>query len=101
VLVNHVTGKQLKVGNFCVRKFLHLPSHKVFAGIRRITADPTRAANAALIELAYKKGWINAWQWEFGLDTCRKRRLSEKQTAKRVELNQCILQNFGGGCDHA
>jgi hypothetical protein len=96
VLVNHVTGKQLKVGNYCVRKFLQLPSGKVFQGISRITEDPTRAANAALIDLAYRKGWINAWQWEFGLDTCRKRILSEKQTAKRVELNQAILLNFKG-----
>ena len=87
------------VGNVCVKKFLGLPSGKIFQAIRRVASDEERSLNIETIEHAYKKGWINGWEQQFSLDTLRKRNLSQKQLAKRVQVNRKVLrrvQRSGG-----
>ena len=72
VLWNRKNGNRAIVGNVCVRKFMKLPSNKMFAAIKRVTADATKAFNVELIEHAFAKGWINQWERGFYLDTWRK-----------------------------
>jgi len=44
------------VGNCCVKKFLGLPSDKIFSALARINTDNSRALNEETIKYAYKKG---------------------------------------------
>ena len=82
------------VGNVCVRKFLGLPSDKLFSAFHRIAGDLTRALNSEAIEYAYTRNWMNEWSRKFYLDTMRKRNLSPRQRAKRVEINRSVLYRF-------
>lgn len=80
------------VGNVCVTKFLDFPSNGIFQSINRVIKDSTRALGPAAIHHAGEKGWISAWEYNFYLDTCKRRRLSWRQAAKRVEINQVIIK---------
>ena len=70
---------------------MKLSSDKMFAAIKRVTDDETNAFNVELIEHAFAKGWINQWERVFYLDTWRKRKLSDRQMAKRLQFNRKIL----------
>lgn len=91
VLGNRLNGRQAIVGNVCVKKFLGLPSDKIFQGVNRIAQNNERALNAESIDHAHRKGWINDWERKFYFNTMRKRRLSGKQRQKRIEINDKIL----------
>ena len=91
VLRNEKNGHSAIVGNVCVKKFMKLSSDKMFAAIKRVTDDETNAFNVELIEHAFTKGWINQWERGFYLDTWRKRKLSDRQMAKRLQFNRKIL----------
>ena len=91
VLWNRKNGNRATVGNVCVKKFMKLPSDKMFAAIKRVTADATKAFNVELIEHAFAKGWISQWKRGFYLDTWRKQKLSDRQMATRLQVNQKIL----------
>lgn len=82
------------VGNCCVSKFIGLPSEKIFQAVKRVRKDSEKSLNSEAIELAYSKDWINDWEYEFYIDTFRKRRLTEKQTLKRKQINEKILANI-------
>ena len=91
VLRNRKNGNCAIVGNVCVKKFMKLPSDKMFAAIKRVNDDATKAFNVELIEHAFDKGWINQWEKDFYLNTWRKRKLSDRQREKRLQVNQKIL----------
>ena len=79
------------VGNVCVKKFMKLSSDRMFAAIKRVSVDETKALNGEVIEHALAKGWINDWERDFYLNTWRKRKLSSRQLAKRREINRKVL----------
>jgi len=91
VLRNKRNNLITEVGNICVKKFLGLPSDLIFKALRRIAKDETRALNAEAIDHAFRKGWINNWEKRFYFDTMRKRNLSNKQLAKRIQINRQVL----------
>ena len=91
VLRNKRNNNQTIVGNVCVKKFLGLPSDKIFQAIHRISEDDDKALNAEAIDHARKKGWINDWEKKFYIDTWRKRKLTRKQHVKRLEINKKVL----------
>ena len=90
-LRNSVNGKVADVGNCCVKKFIGLPSDKIFDAVKRISRDDLKSANAETIQHAFDKGWITGWERNFYLDIMRKRSLSEKQSAKKKQINRKIL----------
>lgn len=92
VLRNKRNNITTEVGNICVKKFLGLPSELIFQALRRIAKDETRALNTEAIDHAFRKGWINNWEKKFYFDTMRKRNLSNKQWAKRIEVNRQVLK---------
>ena len=67
------------------------PSNGIFQSINRVIKDSTRALGPAAIHHAGEKGWISEWEYNFYLDTCKRRRLSWRQSAKRVEINKGII----------
>jgi len=91
VLGNSLNGQKAIVGNVCVKKFLGLPSDKIFRAINRIAQDNERALNAEALDHAYRKGWINDWERKFYVDTMRRRGLSGKQREKRIQINKKVL----------
>src|SRR5688572_8422160 len=57
VLRNRLNNREATVGNHCVKKFLRLSSDQIFAALRRIQADSTKALNPDAIEYAHRRGW--------------------------------------------
>lgn len=91
VLRNVRNRNSAVVGNVCVKKFLGLPSSKMFDAIKRIAKDDTGALNPEAIDHANSKGWINDWERSFYFDTWRKRNLTDRQLAKRVAIDNQVL----------
>lgn len=96
VLRNRVNGGYAEVGNCCVTKFMGIPSHLIFDGIKRVRKDPSTALNEAAIEHAANRGWISDWEENFLHNTKRKRVLSDKQAAIRWRINQKVMRQLNG-----
>lgn len=80
-----------EVGNCCVKKFIGLPSDKIFQAIKRIKNDAERALNAEAVDYFHSKGILDIWEYNFYFDTLRKRNLSDKQLIARVKINKKVL----------
>mmetsp|Transcript_114895 Transcript_114895/g.199075 ORF Transcript_114895/g.199075 Transcript_114895/m.199075 type:complete len:441 (-) Transcript_114895:432-1754(-) len=91
VMAHDNNGKEVNVGNCCVKKFFQLPSDTIFAAVRRIQQDRDKALNTATIDFAYEHDWISDWDYQFYMDTFRKRKLSERQHEQRERINAKIL----------
>jgi hypothetical protein len=91
VLRNRHNGNLAIVGNVCVKKFLGLPSDQIFQALKRVAKDPDKPLNEAAISHALAKHWINKWEHDFCLNTMRKRSLSDKQMAKRRQINLNLI----------
>lgn len=91
VLRNRRNSNVAEVGNVCVNKFIGLPSMIIFDGLKRVAKEDSKALNSDAAQYAYRKGWVNDWEYRFLNDTRRKQLLSGKQMAKRQEINQRIL----------
>lgn len=94
VLRNIATDQTANVGNICVRRFLNLPSERMFAPVRKVKASPVKALSEVVILHAHQRRWINDWERDFYLNTWRKRSLSDKQIAKRRGINLKILSRM-------
>ncbi|MBE4160105.1 hypothetical protein HJ102_22715 [Vibrio parahaemolyticus] len=82
-LKNKLNSNYATVGNCCVKKFIGLPSDKIFQAIKRVRKDDEKSLNAEAISHAYDKGWINDWEKSFYLDVMRKRKLTPNQLNKK------------------
>lgn len=94
VLLNRRNGARATVGNCCVKKFVGLPSDKIFQGIKRVRKDISQSLNAEAIQHAHERRWINEWEKDFYFSVMRKRRLTLKQRAKKLEINDRVLQRM-------
>lgn len=91
VLTNRKNRMQATVGNCCVKKFIGLPSDKIFQAVKRIRKDESKSLNAEAIQHAFDRRWISEWEKDFYFNIMRKRNLSEKQATKKGEINQSVL----------
>jgi len=94
ILRNRKNGNEALVGNCCVKKFVGLPSDKIFQSLKKIQKDEEKAINAETVEHAFSKGWISEWEKQFCFNTMRKRSLTDKQMAKRIQINQKVLRRI-------
>jgi hypothetical protein len=94
VLQNRQNARRATVGNCCVKKFVGLPSDKIFQGVKRVRKDTSKSLNAEAIEHAFGRAWVSEWEHSFYLDVMRKRRLSYKQKAKKLQINERVLQRM-------
>lgn len=90
---NIITNQRVIVGNCCVTKFIGIES-RVFDSIKRVLADIEKSVNDKVVEHAYSLNIISEWEYNFYLDTYRKRKLSVKQYNKRLQINRKILQGL-------
>lgn len=100
ILQNKLNSKVTTVGNCCVKRFLGLPSNKIFTAVKRVRKDTQKSLNAETIKMAHERGWIDNWQKDFYLDIMRKRSLTDRQRVKKHQINEKILQRVrktGGG----
>jgi hypothetical protein len=95
ILVNRINGNRVVVGNVCVKRFLGLPTDNLFQALRRIEKNTAAALNEEMILHAHAHGWINDWEKMFYLDTIRERKLSPRQRAIRVQINEPTMQDAG------
>ena len=93
VLANTVNGNRAEVGNRCVKRFLGLRSDLIFAGIKRVRADISKALNADATLYFYQQGALNSWEYGFQNSTMKKRVLTGKQLDTRISINRKAL-NF-------
>ena len=94
VLSNKRNSNLATVGNCCVKKFIGLPSDKIFQAVKRVRKDASKSLNAEAIEHAFNRGWINSWEMEFYFDIMRKRNLTDRQALKKQEINELVLQRM-------
>ncbi|MGA2302400.1 MAG: hypothetical protein ABSG77_17105 [Candidatus Acidiferrum sp.] len=94
VIQNRLNGGQATVGNCCVKKFVGLPSDEIFQGVKRVRKDKSKSLNPEAINHAFERGWIDSGQHDFYLNVMRKRRLTFKQKAKKLQINELVLQRM-------
>ena len=94
VLRNKFNGNNATVGNCCVKKFIGLPSDKIFQAVKRVKKDNQKSLNAEAIEYGKNKGWLNQWEYDFYMDIMRKRNLSSKQLRKKIQINEKFARNM-------
>lgn len=94
VLLNFKNKKEVIVGNCCVNKFIGLESDKIFQAVNRIVKNINSALNIETLNHAYKKRWINDWEKNFYVDIMRKKKMTEKQKSKKVEINRLVLSKI-------
>lgn len=88
---NQLNGKRTYVGNVCVNRFIGIDTGNIFAGLRRIIDDDAANANEDLIIHAYRFGYIFENEYEFLMQTRRKRILSAKQLDWKKKINRRIV----------
>lgn len=91
VLKNKLNAELATVGNCCVKKFLGLPSDKIFQAVKRVRKDKKKSLNAETIAHAFDRKWINEWERDFYLNIMRKRNLTDKQAQKKLQVNERVL----------
>jgi hypothetical protein len=94
VLRNRINGNVATVGNVCVKKFMGLPSDKIFQAVKRIRKDTEKSLNAEAITYALRRGWINQWEHDFYLSIYKKRNLTAKQWRKKIQVNRKLLMGI-------
>lgn len=94
VLRNKLNGNETIVGNSCVKKFIGLSSDKIFQAVKRVEKDSSKSLNIEAVKYAREKEWINDWEYNFSVDTMRKRNLSDKQLKTRKQINQKMLSRM-------
>lgn len=99
ILQNNINKNQATVGNCCVKKLIGLPSDKIFQAVKRIRKDSGKSLNAEAIDHAFQRGWLSEWECKFYFDIMRKRSLTDKQKAKKLQINELVLTRMkrGGG----
>ena len=90
-IANKSTGSRAMVGNCCVKRFLELPSAAIFAGLKRIGADPCASMGAAALEMALGNHWIAGWEGALYHQATRRQGCSPAQMSKKIEINQRVL----------
>jgi hypothetical protein len=101
VIVNRLNSNQLVVGNHCVELFggdICEVSTSCHAALKRLqdgeTEEHKRRASEHMITLAKDRSIINQWEFDFYTETRAKRKLTDKQKSKLVQINKKLLSSF-------
>lgn len=91
-LENKITKQRTYVGNVCVNRFMGIETGNLLSGLKKIMKDHSANANTDVIEYAKRNGYLFEQEYDFLMDTRRKRVLSTKQEQWKIRINQRILQ---------
>ncbi|MBE0703491.1 MAG: hypothetical protein IH582_10030 [Afipia sp.] len=93
-ITNRITGESTYVGNVCINRFIGIDTGSLFDGLKRIANDPYANANLDVIEHGRKLGFIYYSEYDFLVETRRKRKLSPKQLEWKRKINRRIIQQI-------
>ena len=93
-ITNRITGESTYVGNVCINRFIGIDTGSLFDGLKRIAKDPYSNANLDVIEHGRRLGFIYDSEYEFLVETRRKRKLSPKQLEWKRKINRRIIQQI-------
>jgi hypothetical protein len=101
---NRLTGTTTYVGNVCIDRF-GIETRNLFDGVRRIAHDRAANANEDVISHARKCGYLYDGEYDFLMQTRRKRKLSPKQAAWKEKINRrignkIVVQRRGGNLEN-
>ncbi len=88
---NQFNHNKTYVGNVCVNQFIGISTGNLFDGLKRIAKDNSANANEDLIIHAFQLGYIYENEYQFLMQTRRKRKLSEKQLEWKKKINWRIV----------
>jgi hypothetical protein len=92
---NKVTGHRTHVGNVCINRFMGIDTSTLFDGLKRIAKDHSANPNEALVDFAWKKGYLyDEREYEFIQQMCRKRKRSEAQNSWVAKINRRIVNKI-------
>jgi hypothetical protein len=91
---NRLNGNTTYVGNVCVNRFIGIRTGVLFDGVRRIARDKAANANKDLINHAQECGYLYESEYEFLMDTRRRRKLSQSQLAWKEKINRRIVNKI-------
>ncbi|MDM1041691.1 MULTISPECIES: hypothetical protein [Empedobacter] len=92
-VIKHVDQpKTMVVGNFCITRFMDIPiSNKIFTSASKLKKDLTKSLNIDVVHYLREINIINDYEYQFYLDRKSKRKLSVKQKAFKIKINQKFL----------
>lgn len=94
-LKNSKNGKTTWVGNVCVLKFMDIgEAETLFSALRRVKKNDSAKPNTALIDYAWKRGYLyakNEYEFLTSLTIHKRRKLSEKQKNWLQKINRRII----------
>ena len=88
---NQINGNKTYVGNVCVNQFIGIQTGNLFAGLKRIAKDNKANANEDLIIRSYNLGYIYENEYQFLMQTRRKKKFSDKQISWKEKINRRIV----------
>lgn len=92
-LKNGLNGNETHVGNVCVQKFLEINTEGLFEGLRRIAINDNANPSDALIDHAFRSGYLYGIdEYLFMKEVRSRRKLSPKQARWRQKINGRILR---------
>jgi hypothetical protein len=91
---NSRTGNKTYVGNVCINRFIGIDTDTLFDGLKRIAEDEKANANEDVIEYANERGFLFDREYDFLLETRRKRKLTPKQIEWKRKINRRIIQQI-------
>jgi hypothetical protein len=94
VIYNSETREYAEVGSTCVKKFMGIRPHLLFAAVERIRRDEQGALNDDAIEYFHRKRRMDDFEHRVYRDTMHKRELSKKQMAIRLRVNRRVLDGM-------
>lgn len=90
-MINSVNNNETIIGNVCVTKFLNIDSESLFSALRKIYKDNTKPISSELAKYALENELINNWEYSFSIDTKSKRKLTDNQLQKRIQINNKLI----------
>lgn len=94
-LKNKLNDSTTFVGNVCVYKFIEIDARTIFTGLARVQKNNKAKPNEALIEYAWKQGFLYGEnEYDFLQNIKRKRNLSEKQVNWLIFINRRIVESI-------
>lgn len=96
VIRNKVNGNDCVVGNCCVKKFMseEIGSKEIFSSIRKLQEKIDATMNHETVRFYQKKGVINDWEAGFYVSIMKKRKLTDSQKSKKIEINGKIFKDI-------
>jgi len=90
---NRRNGNKLEVGNVCVRRFLRLMSHRIFAVLRRVHAERDKSLNPDSLDLFVERGVLSPQERDdYKVYWRRRKHMTDQQRAQKKRINDRVLR---------